>query len=309
MKTVAVTGGAGFIGANLVRRLVDEGLRVVALDDFSTGLKGNIEKFAHRILNISLLDGELLKKELGDCEHIFHLGARGSVPRSLKDPVGTVQVNTIGTLNLLEVSRSTSAGFTFTSSSSVYGKNSSGQRDEKAWLSPISPYAASKLSGEALVQAYSESFGFTAITYRLFNVFGPLQRPDHEYAAVIPKWIYKALIGEQIEIFGDGLQSRDFTFVDTVVDVLIEGMKKGIRSDSPINLAFGNSISLNKVIVELRKFHPELRSKNLPTRKGDIAFSRNSSRLVHELFPGIASISFSEAFEKTYNWVRDSYAL
>jgi UDP-glucose 4-epimerase len=302
MVNVAVTGGAGFVGTNLVRTLLKENYEVLILDDFSTGLEGNIKGLACEVREVSLVDSEKVNKALEKSEYIFHLGARGSVPRSIKNPRATMDVNVTGTLNILESARVTGATVAFSSSSSVYGSNLDLPKSEKMWMAPLTPYAASKLSGEALVSSYAAAFGVPAVTYRFFNIFGPWQRPDHDYAAVIPKWIWKLMNGQSIEIFGDGNQSRDFTYIDTVVSVLMEGLKTRVNHPNPLNLAFGSRITLRQCIDEFRFRFPDLVVKYLPERTGDVRNSQNDPKLITSLFPQIKPIGFSEGLDKTYRW-------
>jgi UDP-glucose 4-epimerase len=302
MSRVAVTGGAGFVGTNLVRALLKENYEVVVLDDFSTGLKSNLKGFDVQVHEISLVDADKVSKALEKSEYIFHLGARGSVPRSIKNPRATMDVNVTGTLNVLEYARATGAAVAFSSSSSVYGSNLELPKNEKMWMAPLTPYAASKLSAEALVASYAASFGISAITYRFFNIFGPWQRPDHNYAAVIPKWIWKLMHNQSIEVFGDGTQSRDFTYIDTVVSVLIRGLKERVNHPNPVNLAFGSRITLNQCIDELRVKFPKLDVNYVPERAGDVRNSQNNPHLLNTIFPQIKPVGFSDALENTYQW-------
>jgi len=302
MNKVAVTGGAGFVGTNLVRALLNQDIELLIVDDFSTGLKSNLKGIDCNLADISLTDSAKVARALKECEYIFHLGARGSVPRSIKNPRATMEVNAIGTLNVLESARATGATVAFSSSSSAYGSNLELPKNEKMWMAPLTPYAASKLSGEALVESYSASYSISAVTYRFFNIFGPWQRPDHDYAAVIPKWIWKLMHNESIEVFGDGHQSRDFTYVETVVEVLIEGMKRGINHPSPVNLAFGARVTLNEAIEVLRLKFPDLKVSYSQERSGDVRDSQNDPKLLKSIFPSITPIGFSEALEKTYQW-------
>lgn len=303
MTKIAVTGGAGFIGTNLVRRLIPDGYEVTVIDDFSTGLKSNLVGLDCRVEEISIVDDVSLEKATAGCDWIIHLGARGSVPRSLKNPQATFEVNTLGTLNILNVARKHNSRVVFSSSSSVYGRNLELPKREESWMAPLTPYAASKLSGEALVQSYSESFGIPAIIFRFFNIFGPWQRPDHDYAAVIPKWIWKAMHDEKIDVFGDGTQSRDFTYVDTVIDVLMSTLKQQFVFPTPINLAFGNKILLNDFIEQLRVMYKNLEVDYVNTRKGDVKDSQNNPTLVNGLFPEIKPVSFEEGIRRTNDWL------
>ena len=302
MSKIAITGGAGFVGTNLARALIQNNHDVLILDDFSTGLKSNLSGLDCQIKQISLTEYEKVKKALSQIEYIFHLGARGSVPRSIKNPVATMEVNVTGTLNVLESARVTGATVAFSSSSSVYGSNLGLPKNENMWMAPLTPYAASKLSGEALVSSYIEAYQIRAITYRFFNIFGPWQRPDHTYAAVIPKWIWKLMHSQTIEVFGDGSQSRDFTYIDTVVAVLMKGMEDQITFSRPVNLAFGSLITLNQCIEELRTRFPRIEVKFLPERPGDVRNSQNDPTLIKSLFPKIEPIGFSQGLERTIDW-------
>ena len=303
---VAVTGGAGFIGSNLTKRLVKDGLDVVVVDDLSTGLLANLDIVDIDFQNVSLLNKKELSQIFKNVDFIFHLGARGSVPRSLQDPAATHEVNATGTLNVLEAARYRSIPIVFSSSSSVYGRNTSLPKNEEMWTSPLSPYAASKLSAEAYVQSYAYSYDMPVTIFRFFNVFGPLQRPNHDYAAVIPKWIYRALRNEPIQVYGDGSQTRDFTFVDTVVDILASCLKSELNYQTPINLAFGNKISLNQVIELLLRSFPDLKIEFKEIRHGDVWDSQNSPELLRKLFPAISPIDFESGLNQTIEWMRAS---
>ena len=304
MKTVAVTGGAGFVGTNLVRALLERGYEVTVLDDLSTGLKTNLEGLRCRFHLHSLTDFPRVHKSLEGCDYIFHLAARGSVPRSIKNPRATLEVNVIGTFNVLESARITGTPVAFSSSSSVYGLNETLPKSEDMWVAPLTPYGASKLSGEALMHSYAISYGLQILTYRFFNIFGPWQRPDHDYAAVIPKWIWKLINGQRIEIFGDGEHSRDFTYIETVISVLIDGMKSNLSHPSPINLAFGSRITLNQLVSILKKSFPALESIHQDNRIGDVRNSQNDPKLLRSIFPDIEPIDFETSIARTLDWYR-----
>ena len=302
MSKVGVTGGAGFVGTNLVRELLKHGHEVIVVDDLSAGLVSNIEGLDIDFVKTSITDFKSLKKALLPADCIFHLAARGSVPRSIQNPRATFEVNVTGTQNVLEVARENGAKVIFSSSSSVYGSNQDLPKKERMWMSPISPYAASKLAGEALVQSYAKSYGLVATSFRFFNIFGPFQRPDHDYAAVIPKWIWKAMNNQPLEIYGDGHQTRDFTYVMTVVQALIATLDTNLRHEDPINLAFGNRISLNDVIIELKKFFPSLDTHYLPARLGDVVDSQNDPSYLNSILPKIAPGSFANSLAATVSW-------
>jgi len=302
---VLVTGGAGFIGTNLTLNLLSSGYEVKVFDDLSTGLKANIPKDAE-FVNASILEANQIDKAIKDCEVVVHLGARGSVPRSIKDPIATHNVNATGTLNVLEAVRNSQCHYIFSSSSSVYGSNMILPKNEDMVLRPITPYAASKMSGEGLSLGYAKSYGLAVSTFRFFNIFGPWQRPDHEYAAVLPKWISKCIKGDEIEIFGDGEQTRDFTYVGTVVSIIKNCISGKVLHPEPVNLAYGYNTSLNQVIHLLKNDFPDLKVKHLSPRDGDVLHSKNDPKLVKSLYPNVNVEKFETSLQETINWFKKS---
>ena len=305
MKKIAVTGGAGFIGSNLVERLLSKGHEVTVVDDLSTGLKSNLDLNKITFHELSLTNRDGLAKALNGVDAIVHLGARGSVPRSLKNPIATHDVNATGTLNVLEAARSIGAQVIFSSSSSVYGRNGQLPKDESMWLSPLTPYAASKLAAEGYVQANGAAYEVPVTLLRFFNVFGPKQRPDHEYAAVLPKWIWKAMNNEAIDVYGDGSQTRDFTYVRTVLDVIEDALDRGVRTEGAVNLAYGNRISLLTTIDLLKGHFPDLKVNFIDIRPGDVKDSQNDPVLLKKLFPNITPTDFPIALSETVNWLKE----
>ena len=305
MTKVAVTGGAGFVGSNLTHRLVNEGLEVVVIDDLSTGLLTNVDQEKSTFHQISITDPKALSVALKECQTIFHLAARGSVPRSIKNPVATHEVNATGTLNVLEIARETGAHIIFSSSSSVYGRNMQLPKDESMWLGPMTPYAASKLAAEGYVQAYASAYNVPTTLLRFFNVFGPRQRPDHEYAAVLPKWIWLAMQGKPIDVYGDGTASRDFTYVETVLDIAVTAMRENVLTEGAMNLAYGNRIFLNDTIEMLKKHFPNLQVNYKENRLGDVKESQNAPSLLKSLFPTITPKPFEDALAETIVWLKD----
>ena len=305
MKKIAVTGGAGFIGSNLVERLLSKGHEVTVVDDLSTGLKSNLDLNKITFHELSLTNRDGLAKALNGVDAVVHLGARGSVPRSLKNPIATHDVNATGTLNVLEAARSNGAQVIFSSSSSVYGRNGQLPKDESMWLSPLTPYAASKLAAEGYVQAYGAAYEVPVTLLRFFNVFGPKQRPDHEYAAVLPKWIWKAMNNEAIDVYGDGSQTRDFTYVRTVLDVIEDAINRGVRTEGAVNLAYGNRISLLTTIDLLKAHFPDLKVNFIDIRPGDVKDSQNDPVLLKKLFPDVTPTEFPVALSETVNWLKE----
>jgi UDP-glucose 4-epimerase len=193
----------------------------------------------------------------------------------------------------------------FSSSSSVYGRNGQLPKDESMWLSPLTPYAASKLAAEGYVQAYGAAYDVPVTLLRFFNVFGPKQRPDHEYAAVLPKWIWKAMNNEPIDVYGDGSQTRDFTYVRTVLDVIEDAIKRSVRTEGAVNLAYGNRISLLTTIDLLKAHFPELKVNFQGDRPGDVKNSQNDPVLLKKLFPSVVPTEFEVALNETVNWLKE----
>jgi UDP-glucose 4-epimerase len=301
---IGVTGGLGFIGSNLVENLLLRNFEIVVIDDLSTGLKSNLNYSNVNFHELSITNLEACNYVLKDCEVIVHLAARGSVPRSLKNPTITHDVNVTGTLNMLEIARKNNLHFIYSSSSSVYGANDAIPKNEKMWLAPKTPYAASKLSAESYVQSYGYSYDVPVTNLRFFNVFGPKQRPNHQYAAVVPKWIWKAVNDQAIDVYGDGTQTRDFTFVGTVVDIIEQAISNRVLTKSAVNVAYGNNISLLEVSEQIKKYFPNLTYNFLESRVGDIKNSQNDPALIKELFPSVKPIDFSTGLEKTINWLK-----
>lgn len=305
MARIAVIGGAGFIGTNLVRSLVALNDEVIVIDDFTLGSRENLSDLDIELIEASILQPEKFETSISKCDYVVHLAARGSVPRSLVDPEGSFQVNAMGTLNVLQVVRKYGIPLVFSSSSSVYGKNPELPKGELSWTSPKSPYAASKLAAESLVASYAESFGMHCSILRFFNVFGPFQRPNHDYAAVIPKWIWSAMHDQELVLEGDGKQTRDFTFVNDVVSVIVNLMERRLET-SLVNVAFGNSISLLEIVELLRRRFPDIKVVQKPPRIGDVKHSLNDPQRFKSLFPRFEPTEFVKAFELTIAWMLES---
>lgn len=300
---ILVTGGAGFIGSNLVRRLLKDGDTVSVIDDLSTGFRENLQGLPIDYHEGSILDRETLAEAMKGAEAVIHLGALGSVPRSVNDPVSSHEANATGTLLVLEAARQETAHVVAASSSSVYGSVPDLPRIESLATRPMSPYAASKAATEAYVLAYGSSYGLPTLPFRFFNVFGPRQAAGHAYAAVIPAFIDAGLKGEPLPLNGDGLQTRDFTFVDTVTWVLADAVHRRVTSDMPVNLAIGANVSLLDLISDLEDILgrqlPVLRK---PARVGDVRASQSDPRLLRRLFPDVPETPFPDGLRSTVEW-------
>ena len=304
---VVVTGGAGFIGANLCRELVRRRHDVVVLDDLSTGLRSNLDGVAVDLRVASVLDPGALASACRDVDSIVHLAAVPSVTRSLENPRRSHDANATGTLAVLDAARAAGAHVLVASSSSVYGSNPVLPRSEEQVCMPASPYAASKLAAESYTVAYRASFGLDALAFRFFNVFGPLQRHDHAYAAVVPLFVRSVLLGEPVPVHGDGEQSRDFTFVDTVVDVLVQAVQGRVSCDTPVNLAFGNRTTVNELVALLAKvFDRPIAVTGLPARAGDVRHSQATGASVRRLFPLVEPVALETGVRRTVEWTRRS---
>jgi len=248
-RLVLVTGGAGFIGSNLVRGLLERGERVRVLDNFSTGNRGNLVGLD----DVEIVEGELRSYErvhaaTRGVELVFHLGALPSVPRSVQDPLTTSAVNVEGTLNVLLAARDEGIRrVVFASSSSVYGNSGELPRVETANPDPISPYGVAKLAAERYCVSFSRVYPLETIALRYFNVFGPNQDPRSQYAAVVPRFLTEAAAGRAVPIYGDGRQSRDFTYVANVVEATILAADAVDGSGAILNVATGRSVTVNEL--------------------------------------------------------------
>lgn len=308
---VVVTGGAGFIGANLCAHLGqrDEVAEVWAFDDLSTGFRENLVGASAKVRFVegSVLDEQAVDSVLDGVDAIVHLAARPSVPRSLENPVLSHRVNVDGTLNVLEYARHAdkTPHVIFSSSSSVYGANPALPKHENMATLPRSPYAASKLAGEAYVLAYQDSFGVPALPFRFFNVYGPLQAPGHAYAAVVPAFFYAALHGEPVQVHGDGTQTRDFTHVDTVAGVIADAIVGKVTSGTGVNLAFGTRYSLLDALAIMEELlgHPIEREYG-PSRVGDVRDSQASCDLLMSMFPQVSPVLLRDGLASTLEWMR-----
>lgn len=301
---ILVTGGAGFIGSNLVKQLQKDGVSEVAvIDDFSTGFRENLEGLNVTLFEGSILDRELLAEAAQNAHAIVHLAARPSVPRSIQDPVASHHANATGTLYVLEAAREVNAHVSLASSSSVYGGNKTLPKSESLRPMPISPYAVSKLATESYALAYNAVYGLPVFPFRFFNVYGPGQASGHAYAAVVPAFLEAALNHRPLPVNGDGLQTRDFTFVDTVTEVISKAARERIQAKDAVNLAFGTRSSLLEVIQIIeRTLGRDLKIEYRPARQGDVRDSQADFNNLRQYFPDTQPVTLHRGIQLTSEW-------
>lgn len=305
-----VTGGAGFIGSHLVERLVTEGHEVLVLDNMETGRLENLKDF-FPCDGKHLWTGDIRAARmcLDACEGrdvVFHLAALGSVPRSIEDPQKTNDVNVGGTLNMLLAAREAKVRrFINFSSSSVYGPGAVEARGkiETQRLRPLSPYGVSKLTAEGYCRVFTELGMLSAVTLRPFNVFGPRQRPDGPYAAVIPRFVHACLEGQTMVVFGNGSQTRDFTYVSNVVDACLRA--SGVDSGA-FNVGCDDSVTIERLahlIAEACGVTPRI--EHAPARKGDVEHSMASIDLARDVLGYVPRVNVVEGIAKTVTWFKE----
>ncbi|MCX4681003.1 NAD-dependent epimerase/dehydratase family protein [Streptomyces sp. NBC_01433] len=307
MKMV-ITGGAGFIGSNLAHTLTrrPEVSEVRVVDDLSTGFKENLRGLDVHFTEGSVLDGALLDRVFRGVDTIVHLAALPSVPRSVADPIASHHANATGTLCVLEAARRAGGVQVIaSSSSSVYGANPQLPKHEGLRTAPLSPYAVSKLASEAYLGAFHHCYGLPVLPFRFFNVYGPGQPAGHAYAAVVPAWISAMAAGQPVLVHGDGHQTRDFTYVETVCRVLTRAALRGAVSAEPVNLAYGTRTSLLELITELESvLGKPLTPQYLPARPGDVRHSHADNARLRSLFPEVEPVPLREGLERTAEWFR-----
>jgi nucleoside-diphosphate-sugar epimerase len=305
---VLVTGGAGFIGSNLVHELLRRDHTVVVLDNLATGKRDNLKGVMGEIEFIEgdICDYHLVRKAVDGVEVIMHEAALGSVPRSIRDPITTNNVNIGGTLNILHAARDGGVRrVVYASSSSVYGDTPKLPKHEEMPTNPLSPYAISKLGAELYCRVFSRVYGMETVSLRYFNVFGPRQDPASQYAAVIPRFITALLRGEQPVIFGDGEQTRDFTYIDNVVHANMLAATSESESGLALNCACHDRTSLNTLVKMCNgalgtNIHPRYD----PPRAGDVRDSFAAIDLAHRVIGYKPVVDFRTGLQKTADWYR-----
>ncbi len=302
-----VTGGAGFIGSNIVEELLKRGESVRVLDNFSTGRRENLLELG---TNIDLIEGDIrslstVYRATDGVDFVLHQAALPSVPRSVSDPVTTNEVNITGTLNVLIAARDREVKrVIFASSSSVYGNDPRQPKHEEMRPKPMSPYAISKLAGEVYCSVFTQLYGLETVILRYFNIFGPKQDPDSQYSAVIPKFIGMMRKNKRPTIFGDGKQSRDFTFVMNVVQANLNACEsQQLPEERIFNCACGNRVTVEDLVIQLnRNLGKELNPMFIDPRPGDVKNSfADVSRAVNFLRYA-PKVQFEEGLEKTVKW-------
>lgn len=310
MSVYVVTGGAGFIGSNIVRRLLDLGEEVRAVDDLSTGRKENLDSLPRSVYFYegSICDIALLHRAFAEADFVLHQAARPSVQRSVENPAETNKVNVDGTLTVLSAARDEGIKrVVYASSSSVYGDLPDLPKRESAVPRPKSPYAVSKLAGEYYCRVFSDVYQLDTVSLRYFNVYGPRQDPSSQYAAVIPIFIRCLLEGNPPRVFGDGEQSRDFTYVDDVVEANLLAARAPNAGGAVLNIGCGARHTLNELLRHLQSLTGKsARPEYAPARSGDVRDSQADITRAREAIGYQPRVSFEEGLRRTVEWYRSS---
>jgi UDP-glucose 4-epimerase len=308
MGIYLVTGGAGFIGSHLAHALAERGAKVRVLDNLSTGHRENVARLSGRV---EFIEGDLVSRKdveraIDGADVVFHQAALASVPRSVESPLDTNAACVTGTVNLLDVARQAGVRrVVFGGSSSAYGNDPTPAKHERLLPDPLSPYAAAKLAGEFYCQAFTATYGLETVTIRYFNVFGPRQDPNSQYAAVIPKFITQMLAGRRPTIFGDGMQSRDFTYIDNIVHGNLLAAEAPAAVGRTINVACGESYNLVQLVEGInRVLGTRLEPIFEPARAGDVRDSLADITLARELLGYEPTIDFDDGLRRTVEYYR-----
>ncbi|MGA3295355.1 MAG: SDR family oxidoreductase [Candidatus Acidiferrales bacterium] len=306
-----VTGGAGFIGSNMVDELVRRGHSVAVLDDLSTGKEDNVagvrSKIDFRVGSIT--DLATVQAACKGTDYVIHLAARTSVPKSVKDPLETNKVNIDGTLNVLVAARDAKVKrFVYAASSSAYGETPTLPKTEAMQPEPISPYGVTKFVGELYAQVFGRVYGLENASVRYFNVFGPRQDPTSQYSGVLSRFMLAILNGESPVIYGDGEQSRDFTYIDNVVDETLRACEASGASGKVFNGGTGARITLNEVLKQLEKItDKKIQAKYDPPRAGDIRDSQADISLARKVLGYEPRVHFEDGLKRTWEWYKGAY--
>jgi len=309
--TVLVTGGAGFIGSHIATALIQSGARVRVLDDLSTGHRENIDEIGSKadFIEGSVADEKLLSKALDGVELIFHEAAIPSVPRSVQAPRESHIASVDGTFSLLLAAKDKKVKrVVYAASSSAYGDQQAPSKSETMAPDPLSPYAVAKLVGEYYCQVFTRVYGLETVSLRYFNVFGPRQDPSSEYSGVVSRFISSLLSGEQPVIYGDGEQSRDFTYIDNVVAANLSAAEAKEASGKVINVANGVSITLNQLLAELKDLtgNHDVKASYRDARVGDVRHSLADISLARKLLGYESKVGLREGLQRTIDWWKSS---
>ncbi len=312
MSKYLVTGGAGFIGSHIVERLVRDGQSVRVLDNFATGKRENLSPFMGKI---ELVEGDLRKpadcaKACAGVEIVFHEGALPSVPKSVADPVSTHDANINGTFNVLMAARDAHCRrVIFAASSSAYGDQPELPKRETAAPAPLSPYAVHKLLGEYYLSVFNKCYGLETVALRYFNVFGPRQDPKSQYAAAIPAFVTAILRNEPPTIYGDGEQTRDFTYIDNVVHANLLAANAPKLAGEVVNIACGERVSVNQIIGVINQLlGKNVPSKFVPERPGDVKHSLADITLAEKVLGFKPIVSFADGLKRALDWYKANLA-
>src|SRR5712692_3039887 len=306
-----VTGGAGFIGSNVVDELLRRGQTVAVLDDLSSGKEANLSGARGKIefVHGSITELDTVQKACRGADYVLHLAARTSVPRSVKEPLETNRVNVDGTLNVLVAARDAQVQrVVFAASSPAYGETPTLPKVETMPAEPISPYGVSKLTGEVYMQVFGRVYGLQNVSLRYFNVFGPRQDPGSPYSGVLSRFCSALLDGAQPVVYGDGEQSRDFTYIDNVVDATLRACQAPQASGKVFNVGTGNRYTLNHTLKLLEKISgTPAKPKYDPPRNGDIRDSQADISLARKLLGYNPGLGFEEGLRRTWEWYSSSH--
>jgi nucleoside-diphosphate-sugar epimerase len=306
-----VTGGAGFIGSNTVDELVRRGHSVVVLDDLSSGKEENLAEVRSKItfMKGSITDLEAVQKAMHQADYVLHLAARTSVPRSVKDPIETNRINVDGTLNVLVAARDNKVKrVVYAASSSAYGETPTLPKTESMQPVPISPYGVAKYVGELYGQTFGRCYGLENVSLRYFNIFGPRQDPGSPYSGVLSRFAAAVLDDTQPLIYGDGEQTRDFTFVENAVQANLLAFEAPSASGNVYNVGTGFAISLNKIVELLRGISgKKIEPKHDPPREGDIRDSLADIRRAKHDLGYEPAVMFEEGLRRTLEWYQTNY--
>ena len=302
-----VTGGAGFIGSHLAATLLERGARVRVIDNLSTGYRANLEEIGGDIdfVNASITDARALKRALDNVELVFHEAAIPSVPRSVKSPVETHESSVDGTFSLLLAARDRKVRrVIYAASSSAYGDQPESPKRESMRPDPLSPYAVAKLVGEHYCRVFTRSYGLETVSLRYFNVFGPRQDPGSEYSGVISRFIKALQNGERPTIYGDGEQSRDFTYISNVLDANMRASESTAAVGKVINIGNGKSVTINELLSTLKELsgQPDVTAEYVPARTGDIRDSLADISEAASLLGYTPKVGLAEGLQLTLEW-------